>query len=50
MLKFIRRLFCKHKYRWQVKNDGGYCCISCREYLYRCPKCGKVKETKVEYF
>lgn len=40
MLRFIKRLFCKHEYRWQVKNDGDYCCISCRKYLYRCPKCG----------
>ena len=48
MLKFLRRLFCKHEYRWQVK--GGYMVLGCQDYLYRCPKCGKVKETRTEYY
>ena len=51
MINFIKRMFCKHEYKWQEKTMvGGYLVLGVREFVYRCPKCGKVKEKCTEKY
>lgn len=50
MINYIKRIFCKHEYRWQQKTMGGYIILGVQEYVYRCPKCGKIKEKKIEKY
>ena len=48
MRAFLKRLFCKHEYKWQIAL--GYSPINGQEYLLRCPKCGKIKERRWQEF
>lgn len=45
MMDFIKRLFCKHEYTWQRKIEK-FCALNGYEECLRCPKCGKIKETR----
>lgn len=43
MMRFIKRLFCRHE--WEIcRKVGGYCCISGEQLYMRCKKCGKVEK------
>lgn len=45
MLKWIKRLFCRHEWKVCRKvNLHGFSCISGEQLYKRCTKCGKVKK------
>ena len=45
MLKWIKRLFCRHEWKFCRKvNLHGFSCISGVQLYKLCTKCGKVKE------
>lgn len=49
MKAFLKRLFCRHEYKWQRKVSLFHA-LNGEEHVYRCSKCGKIKERKwVEY-
>lgn len=45
MKAFLRKLFCKHEYKWQRKVESFFA-LNGHEEALRCPKCGKIKETR----
>lgn len=43
MRKWLKRLFCKHKYiKRAVYHKSGFVCISGQQYEEVCAKCGKI--------
>ena len=45
MLKFIKRMFCRHEWQTCRKvSDSPFACISGEQLYRRCTKCGKVEK------
>lgn len=41
MIRYLRQLFCRHRFKWTVRNEQ----FTASRYtrVYACEKCGKVK-------
>ena len=45
MLKFIKRMFCRHEWQTCRKvSDSPFVCLSGEQLYRRCTKCGKVEK------